>query len=204
MHSALVMQDFETDSYWAIMSGESIAGEFKGTKLKELPVSKRVQWKDWVGEHPNTLVLSVNGREDAGNPYSTYFRSRRGFRGTTAEDDRLPTKEPIFAFHHNGQSYAVPHETIIGGKAFEIEGLHLFMYRPAGAAFFRSTVVYQSAESGFKKVDGEWVYTASDCKFNPDEEAFIGAGEKCPERFTGIDTFWYNWSLTNENTRLLE
>ena len=43
MNASLVMQDFETDSYWAILQGVSIAGEFKGTKLKELPYGKNAQ-----------------------------------------------------------------------------------------------------------------------------------------------------------------
>ena len=75
MNASLVMQDFETDSYWAIMRGESIAGEFKGTKLKELPFGKKAMWKDWVKEHPNTVVLSVNGREDGPDGYQRYFSS---------------------------------------------------------------------------------------------------------------------------------
>ncbi len=121
MHSSLVMQDMETDTYWAIMSGEAIAGEMKGTMLRELPIGEKMRWRDWAEKYPDTKVLSVEGREDVSrNPYDSYFRSRDGFRGQSAKDGRLKTKTPIFAFHYQGRSYAVPYKAFEGGKAFDL------------------------------------------------------------------------------------
>ena len=205
INSSLVMQDFETDSYWAIMSGESIAGEFKGTKLVELPISKKMKWQDWVKLHPNTLVLSVAGREDGHNPYGSYFSSSEGFRGTSAKDRRLPTKEPIFAFRWNGKNYAVAQKSIRGGKAYKLNGINVFFYRPKKAEMFHSTVVYTTIGDGFKQTDGEWVDRTSGCVFNPETEQFDGNAEKCPKRrIVGFDTFWYNWSLANPDTEVLK
>ncbi|NIS37845.1 DUF3179 domain-containing protein, partial [Candidatus Saccharibacteria bacterium] len=48
MHGSLVMIDFETESLWSILTGDAVGGELKGTKLKEMPVSQKMQWKDWV------------------------------------------------------------------------------------------------------------------------------------------------------------
>ena len=45
------MQDFETDSYWSIMTHEAIEGEEKGTKLKELPIAVKVHWEEWVKKY---------------------------------------------------------------------------------------------------------------------------------------------------------
>lgn len=206
MHSALVMQDRETDSYWAIMTGDAVAGEFKGTELKELPVGEKAQWKDWLARHPNTVVLSVNGREDVRHdPYQDYFESPRGFRNTEAQDRRLPTKAPIFAFRVDGTKYAVPHAAVEGGKVFELnEGLTIFLYREPGAEMFASTYAFLS-ESGFRKEENRWVHEASGCVFKPEEGVFEGSDEqKCPERMAGLDTFWYTWSLTNPGTRVLK
>lgn len=204
LHSSLVMQDKQTDSYWAIMKGEAIAGKFKGTELRELPYAQKVQWKDWRGKHPNTLVLSVNGREDVpSSPYSEYFSSAQGFRGTTAKDDRLPTKEPIFAFEFQGEAFAIPHKAIAGGKTVHINGLNLFLYRPEKAALFKSTVVYESEDGGFEKNNGKWIHTQSGCMFNPQTEKFEGQ-KVCPKQFAGFDTFWYTWSLSNPDTKLLD
>ncbi len=204
MNASLVMQDFETDSYWAIMRGESIAGEFKGTKLRELPFGKKAMWKDWVKEHPNTVVLSVNGQEDGRDDYQRYFSSPEGFRGSVAKDTRLRTKEPIFTFHWAEQSFAIPHSVVESGKAFDLGEIKLFLYRPKGAAIFHSTTVYQSASSSFKNVDGVWIHDKSGCKFNLENERFEGNEAACPQRFEGFDTFWYNWSLNNPETKLLQ
>jgi hypothetical protein len=204
MHSSLVMQDFETDSYWAIMSGEAIAGEFKGTKLRELPIGEKMRWKDWKKKYPNTLVLSVRGREDAPDVYRNYFASSSGFRGSSARDKRFNTKEPIFSFHYNGQSYAVSHKKLVGGKTFDLGDVQLLMYRPEGASFFQSTVVYQSNGSGFMKENGEWIHVESGCKFDPNDGTFKGDPEACPKKFIGFDTFWYNWSLSNPETKILD
>ena len=39
-------------------------------------------------------------------------------------------------------------------------------------------------------------------RFDPEGQTFIG-GDGTPETLEGFDTFWYNWSLTNPDTRLL-
>lgn len=198
------MQDFETDSYWAIMSGKAIAGEMAGTELKEMPVSEKVQWQEWVKNYPNTVVLSVDGREDAPNVYRDYYSSKRGFRNTTAKDDRLNTKTPILAFQKDGKSYAIAHENVEGGKAVTLEGgIHLFFYRPKGASPFASTVVYQATQRGFTEDDGTWHHKASGCTFDPESQSFQGT-DACPERLAGLDTFWYTWSLSNPDTELLK
>lgn len=205
MHSSLVLQDRETDTYWAIMTGEAIAGELKGNKLKELPVSAKVQWKDWLNQHPNTFVLSVNGREDVPfNPYMDYFSSKQGFRSASAKDKRLRTKDPIFAFHFEDQEYAVPYKTIEGGKTVDLGKVKLFLYRPKGAAIFYSTIAYKTTGTGFKQEKGNWIAIDSGCTFNTENGSFESGQKPCPERFHGFDTFWYNWSLTNPDTKLLD
>ena len=201
IHSSLVMQDFETDSYWAIMQGEAIAGKFKGTKLRELP-GEKMRWKDWVTKHPNTEVLSIGGKEEGADTYKRYFSSKGGFRGEKAKDKRLQTKEPIFSFRYEGQSYAVPYSAIEGGEVYELGEIRLFFYRSKNAPLFASTTVFKS-DSDFTRMDGEWVHSASGCKFDLEKEIFFGEGS-CPERFNGFDTFWYNWSLSNPDTKLLQ
>ncbi len=205
INSSLVMQDFETDSYWAIMSGESIAGEFKGTQLVELPVGKKMQWRKWKAEHPETLVLSVAGQEDGQNPYGSYFNSDEGFRGSKAKDARLKTKEPIFAFHLAGKNYAVPHSAIESGQVFSVGQSQVFLYRPKGSQMFYSTLAYKTAKIEFKQTNGQWVHTESKCVFDVKAESFSGDALTCPQRLEGgFDTFWYNWSLNNPETEILK
>ena len=64
LNSSLVMRDQETDSWWSIMSGTAIGGEEKGTQLKELRLGEKTTWAQWVHRHPDTLVLSIDGKKD--------------------------------------------------------------------------------------------------------------------------------------------
>lgn len=202
MHSSLVMQDRETDTYWSIMKGYAIAGELKGTELVELPLGQKMQWKQWRQLHPDTLALSVRGVEDSPlNPYDGYVDSDRGFRGAKAKDKRLKTKDPIYAFHLGGRKYAVPSKKIEGGQTFELEdGRSVFLYRPKKASLFQSTVAFISSGKGFKNEKGVWVDVETGARFREDEGEFEGPSV---ERLSGFDTFWYNWSLNNPDTELL-
>lgn len=202
LHSSLVMQDRETDTYWSIMKGEAIGGELKGERLVELPVGSKMQWKDWVQLHPDTLVLSVRGREDVPvNPYDDYLQDKDGFRGTRAKDSRLETKDPIYAFQYGGKPYAVPVRVVEEGKVFELSsGEKLFFYRPKNAPLFHSTAAFVSRGKGFEKKEGVWVELDSGARFNEDKGEF---GSDGVQALSGFDTFWYNWSLTNPDTELL-
>lgn len=200
-NSSLVMQDKQTDSYWSIMTGTAIGGVMKGTALEEMPVSEKMQWKDWVEKHPDTVVLSVGGFEDVPfDPYADYFASSAGFRSQRATDPRLPTKAPIFAFHLGGKAYAAAHRGLEGGKVSTVGGAELFFYRAAGSPIFASTVGFASGT--YMRKNSSWIETRSGCRFDPAAGAFKGTN--CPQRISGFDTFWYNWSLNNPGSRLLK
>ena len=200
MHASLVMRDKETDSYWSIMTGNALAGDLEGTRLKELPYGSKVQWKDWVAQHPETLVLSVDDVEHASkNPYDNYFSSPDGFRGVQAEDDRLPTKESIYAFHLGDRVLAIPSSTFEEGGAFKVGGHHLFLYRPKDSAIFYSTIAFIS-DDGFEQRDGSW-HHASGATFDPGQEIFVGGDVP---RLNGFDTFWFNWSMSHPETEVLK
>ncbi len=199
MHAALVMQDKETDSYWSIMTGDSISGDFKGTRLLDLGLGEKAQWGDWKRRHPDTLALSVGGREHMlNNPYDNYFRSEEGFRRIEAKDKRLKTKEAIFSFHLDGAAYAIPFSAFEGdGATFRIGELTLFLHRPRRAEIFQGTLAFRS-DKGFEKKDGEWREKGSSERFDPGRGGFRNVA-----RLEGFDTFWYNWSLTNPTTKIL-
>ena len=200
LHASLVMQDKETDSYWSIMTGDALSGDYRGTRLVELPYGSKMTWSEWKNEHPDTLILSVDGAEhDDNNPYDNYFDGPKSYRDAEARDDRLPTKETIYSFQLGGQAHAVPYADFAGGGTFEVAGKHLFLYRPEGAAIFYSTIAYLSAEGGFERRDGVWRH-ASGASFDPEQERFTGGDVP---RLDGFDTFWFNWSMTHPETAIL-
>ena len=190
IHGTLVLQDRETDSYWPIMAGRSVAGELDGTRLPELAVASKRRWADWRDEHPDTLVLSVDGAEDAPPGYRDYLSSQEGFRGLTAEDDRLPTKAPIFAFRIDGRAVAAPHAGFAGGRSFRTSGERIWLYRRADALLLESS-------TAFRMLPGR---DEAACPFDAERLAFPAG---CAEPLPGFDTFWYSWSNNNPGTWLL-
>lgn len=204
LHAALVMQDKETDSYWSIMTGDAIAGQYKGTRLEELPIGVKALWKDWLGAHPETRVLSVGGVQFIqNNPYDNYMSSAAGFREAEARDRMLPTKEAVYAFQLDARKYAVPVRAPADGATLEVGGLSIFLYRPRGAALYYSTRAFRAPTGGFeRRVDG-WFERASGASFDTRSGEFTAAHGNAPARLDGFDTFWYIWSLTHPDTAVL-
>ncbi len=205
MNAALVMRDAETDSWWSIMTGEAIAGPLKQTRLKELPVARKIKWKDWKELHPDTKVLSVKELEhDHRNPYLDYFTSARGYRGISSADKRMPDKESIYAFKIDGTPYAVSHKRIEGGSVFRIsESREILLYRERGASVFASTLAYTnySFDKPHRYVwDSGWVDPFIAEKLDPK----AGFKHANTARLQGFDTFWYNWSATHRNVKVLD
>lgn len=73
--SNLVMYDRRTESWWAQFTGEAIAGELNGMKLKRLP-SRIESFASFRKRHPDGNVLvpprRFPGRPYGGNPYADY------------------------------------------------------------------------------------------------------------------------------------
>ena len=202
LHSSLVMQDQQTNSYWALMQGESIAGDFKGTRLRELPGTQKMMWGDWRALHPDTLVLSVEGIENVTeNYYADYFASKQGFRGAIATDDRLSTKTPVYTFRLGGEAYAVPFRALRGGASFQAGDSVVFLYRAKQAKIYQSTAAFVLSEGRYRQEKKAWYEESTGALFDPGSGRFQDSSASRP--LSGFDTFWYNWSLNNPDTRVL-
>jgi hypothetical protein len=204
VHATLVMQDRETNSHWSIMTNESIHGKKKGTKLNELPLGVKTQWKNWKENYPNTLVLSVKDKEDSKNVYSNYFNSDGVFRGHYATDKRMEDKVPVFAFHYKDKNYAIPHSRVEDGKIVKVEDEFFFMFRPEKSSIYQSTAAYNLENRQIEINNNKWVISDTNCYFNSKSYHFVGEGSDCPPKLEGMDTFWYTWSLTNPGTIILQ
>jgi len=192
--ASLVMRDRETDSWWAIMSGEAIGGPREGERLQETTLGEKARWADWRARHPETKVLAVTHLRE--NGYAGYFDSERTFRDADPDDDRLGPKEPVYTFRLGGTAYAIPAAKLEGGRTLEVpEGggtAHLYVYRPAGADLMESTRA--------------WRLRGSD-PVPPDDPLGQLTGWEADgraERIPGFDTFWYVWVPHNRGGTLLE
>jgi len=196
--ASLVMRDRETDSWWSLMSSRAIGGELDGADMVEMPVSQKMRYADWVEQHPDTLVLSVDGVEHVDNsPYDNYFGDgEKTFRGIEVEDDRLGPKESIYAFWWEDRPLAVAHASIEGGRVLPLPGSGhvLVLWREVGAELFESTRVrIVEAAPGSEEIDAKEFFAALD------------AGEiSGASGASGFDTYWYTWVLVNPQTDLLQ
>lgn len=107
--SNLVMYDRKTDSLWAQILGEAIAGEMTGTKLKALP-SDQMLFGNWKKAFPAGEVLS----RDTGavkfygsNPYGDYFSATNlALSLAKPTDTRLPNDAFVFGIVREGKAKA--------------------------------------------------------------------------------------------------
>jgi len=186
-----MMRDKETNSWWSIMSAKAVDGDMKGALLQETSLGEKVQWAEWVRRHPDTQVLSVKGvTHEKENPYQEYFDSGDTFRSIMPDDNRLPPKTPIFAFRHDGKTFAIPHSVIEGGQTVNLAGSsgpEVFFWRKPGADLFDTSHGFRLEES-LDGAEGLQAYEAV---------------RETADRVIGIDTYWYNWVPQNPGTRLL-
>ena len=216
MNASLVMRDRETDSWWSIITDDAIGGALQGTELKKVPVAEKMTWAEWKKRHPDTLVLSVDGKEhDPSDPYDKYYSSSRTFRNLSSNDTRLYDKASIYAFKLNGVPYAVAHSAFEGGRSFKLsKNREVFLYREKGAPMFKSTYAYMAdvdhPGDRFVKQDGKWRYAPTgsefgdDGAFSMDESKEGKATEPTLAKLNGFDTFWYIWSTTYQQVQVLE
>jgi hypothetical protein len=195
LQASLVMRDRQTDSWWSIMSSDAIGGPLEGTDLPELPAGEKTTWREWRAKHPGTLVLSVDGVEHvAGNPYDRYLATRETFRDVASPDDRLPPKEPIFAFRLDGRPWAIPHRAVAGGRLVDLPGdrRRLLLFRERGASLYASTEAWLVEPAAGASAEEPAALRAA-----------AKAGKPGFSRLEGFDTFWYTWAGVNRATGVL-
>lgn len=95
-----LMFDEETSSLWSTLEGRPVVGPLAGTglELQAYPVVTTT-WGEWVAEHPETTVLSLDtGHErdySEGAAYREYFATDRLMFGVSRTDARLKNKADV-------------------------------------------------------------------------------------------------------------
>ena len=126
--NALVMFDRETNSLWSHFLSEGISGEFRGTRLRNVPLVLTT-WGEWKRSFPNTKALITGGR--VYDPYETYYqRSDPGVIGESNRDDRLPRKELVLGMGFDDGAHAFPHSVLQGQSVVntELNGVPIVVY----------------------------------------------------------------------------
>jgi len=133
LKNTLVMFDYETDSLWPIVYGESVDGSLAGRKLKNIPGYQKVPWMAWRELHPDTLVLSYHGSRTVGyDVYGDYHKNNEtGIYPAKNLDARLGIKTNVIGIEVNDKHKAYPfslfNKTALITDKFQ--GMNLLVYR---------------------------------------------------------------------------
>lgn len=105
-HFNAMFEDATTKSWWQQATGVAVAGELKGSALKEIPYQQS-QLRTFLLRYPNALVLQPD------TLYKRQYRSLRNFDKGTDQDDlekrdsaSWQFKSWVVGVEHNGNSIA--------------------------------------------------------------------------------------------------
>lgn len=123
------------ESVWVQLTGKAVSGPAEGQQLQRLPYI-RTRWAEWVAQHPDTLVMSLNTggpRQDYNRyRYSAYFGDPNAlWYEVNPLDKSHGLREPAIVVHAGSEvkAYAYsqlsavgePLEDTLAGKRFTIE-----------------------------------------------------------------------------------
>jgi len=207
-NNALVMYDRETNSLWSHVSGAAIRGPLQGKRLTMLAATPRVTWAAWRRLHPNTLALSVNGRQDvAFDTYADYHADagRTGLFAVRRPDRRAQPKEMVLGVALGPASKAYRHaflrkrrlvSDVVGGTPV------LVWFDPGSGA----TAVYArpaaAPEGGFR-LDGDVMIAsgAGDRRWQAATGKALGSGPDL-KPLPHTNAYWFGWVAFYPRTTL--
>ena len=224
--SNLIMYDRQTESWWQQATGEAIAGELTGSRLKSLPASI-VSWEAFRSAHPNGEVLSYDtghNRSYGENPYAGYDDIESSpflYDGPQTPGELPPmarvitvdAEKPVAYPYMILQDSPAVNDTVDGepvaalwqeGTASALDESSIDAGRDVGSAgvFSRNldgrTLTFRS--EGDTILDEE---TGSE--WNVLGEAVAGELEGSQmEPIVSIDHFWFSWAAFRPETRVYE
>ena len=218
-----LMYDHQTSTLWNQLTGEPVLGELAdtGLRLSLLPVVL-TSWSDWLEQHPNTQVLSLETGYDRpyelGAAYGDYFSSELTMFPVWQRSKELEDKSRIYALHLDGvpKAYAVEKlvevevvNDVLGETALvlvaqrgtiEVEGMN----QRAGPVIYDSggeVRAYQRGNQIFSP--GLETGTIADEEGNiwqVTEEALVGPNGESLPRLNGHLAYWFGWFAFFPNT----
>jgi hypothetical protein len=223
--SNLIMYDRQTESWWQQATGDAIAGELTGTRLRSLPAAI-VSWSNFRSAHPEGEVLSRQtgfSRDYGQNPYAGYDdvdSSPFLYDGPDTPGD-LPPMARVITVDAEGKPVAYPYEVLRESPAVNdiVDGEPIVVLWQEGTA---SALDESSIDAGrdvgtagvfSRRLDGETLTFRSEGDAILDRETgsewnVLGeavAGELEGSRLgpiVSIDHFWFSWAAFRPETRV--
>jgi hypothetical protein len=225
--SNLIMYDRQTESWWQQATGDAIAGELTGTRLKSLP-APIVSRKDFRSDHPGGEVLSREtgyNRTYGQNPYAGYddVDSSPFLYESPETPGDLPPMARVITVDAEGEPVAYPYEVLRELPTINdvVDGEPIAVLWQEGTA---SALDEQSIDAGrdvgsagafSRELDGRTLAFRFEGGTILDEETgsewnVLGravAGELEGSRLkpvVSIDHFWFSWSAFRPETKIYE
>lgn len=208
MRSNKLMYDRNTNTVWNAFTGIPAFGDLASTDI-ELPLLPAVvtTWSDWLEDHPDTSVLSL----DTGFPrdytnggaYSSYFNSSDlMFPSFQQDTENVQNKEMIFGLNFDDMPRAYPLEILADEPVINdsLAGVNIVIisettperdfFEPGGAAvraYNRGDLTLSATDNAGEFVDEDgaiWQLT---------EDALVTDDGRRLERIPGHLAFWFGW-----------
>lgn len=194
-----LMYDKQTHSLWNQFTGRPVAGALTGSgiALKTRPVVI-TSWADWLAEHPETRVLSINTghRRDysPGRPYGSYFASEDLMFPAFVGDTQLKPKSYVFALRSSGAEKAWPLERFRDEPVIN-DTVGILTLTLVGNADTRTVRAYSTEGRRFEAMpDKKRLKAADGSIWQVTEAALIGDDGVQLYRLPGHVAFWFAWS----------
>ena len=197
-----LMYDTETESLWNQFTGEPVVGELteSGIVLQVLPVVI-TSWKDWLGAHPDTTVLSLDTGFDRdyrpGRPYGRYFASPELMFPVVVRDRRLDPKDRIYVLRDGENRMAWALSLFAGGAVVQdrVGPRNVVLI---GNAEFETVRAYDSGGRNFQLVPDDPARVESDgALWSISEDALTGPGDETLPRLPGHMAYWFAYQSYN-------
>lgn len=224
-YSNLIMYDRQTETWWQQATGEAIAGELTGTRLKAVPAAI-IAWEDFRLAHPQGRVLSRDTGYDrpyGRNPYVGYDDVSRPpflYAGPVTPAGLAPMAR-VLTIERGGEWVAYPYATLqelgavnddVGGEAIVVlwvpgtasalDTQQIASGRDVGSAdAFQRNVAGQTLtfnRQGERLVDLE---TGSEWTILGRAVGGPLAGEQLVP-VVAVNHFWFSWAAFSPETRI--
>jgi thiol-disulfide isomerase/thioredoxin len=232
-YSNLVMYDRQSESWWQQATGEAIAGEHTGRRLKTLPATI-VGWETFKTTYPEGSVLSRDtghSRTYGQNPYAGYDDVNRSpflYRGPQTPGQLLPM-ERVATVELDGEAVAYPYRALeeqrvvndtVGGKPVAV------FWQAGTASALDSSDIAQGRDVGTistlsRELDRPGESSPLVLSFAVENDRFIDeqtgstwtllgnavdgplSGEQL-DAIVHINHFWFSWAAFRPETRVFQ
>ncbi len=204
-----LMYDKATQSLWSTIEGTPVVGPLvgQGISLATHPVITTT-WGEWMKQHPNTKVLSLDTGYDRdygeGVAYQSYFATDDLMFPVPKSDNRLNNKDEVFivrASNYQKDPLAISikylrkknwHQDQINGTSIIV----LSDKTGAARAYEAGDVIFTSYKKRQLKDKNGLLWNIT--------EDYLSNGSQQLKRLPAHNIFWFAWYNSTPNTRLIK